>query len=60
MRNGRMSCAEARELSMTKIFSFFNSSMAGSLSGKFNGIFLYVFLICSCKVTKIPPKSPRF
>ena len=39
MRNGRMSCEEARELSMTKMFYFFNNSMAGSLSGKFNGMY---------------------
>jgi hypothetical protein len=29
-------------LSMTKIFSSFSNSIAGSLSGKFNGIFLSV------------------
>ena len=38
MRSGRMSCRLAREWSKTKMFSFFNSSMAGSLSGKFKGI----------------------
>ena len=41
MRNGRMSCEEARELSMTKMFSFFNNSMAGSLSGKFNRFYRF-------------------
>jgi hypothetical protein len=41
-----MSCELARELSMTKMFSSFSNSMAGSLSGKFNGIaitFIYLF-----------------
>ena len=37
--NGRMSCVVARELSITKIFSFFSSSMAGNLSGNLKGIF---------------------
>ena len=36
--NGRMSCVLARDVSMTKIFSSFNKSMAGNLSGKFSGI----------------------
>ena len=38
MRNGRMSCCVARELSITNMFSSFSNSIAGSLSGKFNGI----------------------
>ena len=38
MRSGRMSCRVAREWSMTKMFSFFSSSMAGSRSGKFRGM----------------------
>jgi hypothetical protein len=35
-----MSWELARELSITKMFSSFNNSIAGSLSGKFNGIAL--------------------
>ena len=38
MRSGRMSCRVAREWSMTKMFSCFSSSMAGSRSGKFRGM----------------------
>ena len=38
--SGRISCELARELSITKIFSSFSKSIAGSLSGKFNGIAL--------------------
>ena len=38
MRNGRISCLWARVSSITKMFSFFNKSMAGSLSGSLNGI----------------------
>ena len=42
--NGLMSCALARELSITNMFSFFNSSIAGSLSGIVNGIFVICFI----------------
>ena len=40
---GRMSCVCALELSITKMFSCFNSSIAGNLSGILNGIFRYLF-----------------
>ena len=38
IRSGRMSCVVARVLSITNMFSFFSSSIAGSLSGSLNGI----------------------
>lgn len=50
IRNGRMSCLVALELSMTKMFSFFSNSMAGSLSGNLSGIINCMFFIC--KVNK--------
>ena len=37
-RSGRMSCDEARRESMTKICSFFSSSIAGRFFCKFKGI----------------------
>jgi hypothetical protein len=48
--SGRMSWALARELSITKMFSSFSSSMAGSLSGKFNGIYFLLFYIQTAKL----------
>jgi hypothetical protein len=38
MRRGRISCDVAREVPITKMFSFFRRSMAGSLSGRVRGI----------------------
>ena len=38
IRNGRMSWVEAREESITKIFSDFNISTAGNFEGMVNGI----------------------
>ena len=42
--NGRMSCEVALVSSITKIFSFFSKSIAGSLSGNLNGILYNYFL----------------
>ena len=36
---GRISCSDARKESITKICSFFSSSIAGKFFCKFNGIF---------------------
>ena len=52
MRSGRMSCAWARDESITNMFSLFSASMAGSPSGILNGILspffcLYGYSLCS-------------
>ena len=36
--NGRISCVDARSLSITNMLSFFRSSIAGNLLGRFKGI----------------------
>ena len=43
IRNGRISCPVARVVSMTKMFSCFSNSIAGNLSGNFNGMNLSFF-----------------
>ena len=52
MRNGRICCEWARVSSITKMFSFFRRSMAGSLSGSLKGISFLSFLYSKAKLRK--------